>query len=68
MAKIGPKGRRMKCPHILFARRFYITYQKMKEIGPIPRKLWLFPNFFGLDTLLTDLDLGTNFVPTKTNV
>mgnify|MGYP006944980976 CR=1 FL=1 len=32
-------------------RRFYITYQKMKEIGPIPRKLWPFYDFFGLDTL-----------------
>ena len=36
----------------IHCRRFYITYQKMKEIGPILRKLWQFYDFFGLDTLV----------------
>jgi len=45
MAQIGPKGR-SRAPggsaHLFVSlirksRRFYITYQKMKEIGPIPR-------------------------------
>jgi len=35
------------------SRGFYITYKKMKEIGPIPRKLWPFYDFFGSDTLPT---------------
>jgi len=48
--QIGPKGRsrvpggsaHLFCSLIRNSRRFYITYQKMKEIGPIPRKLRLF--------------------------
>ena len=32
------------------SRRFYITYQKMKEIGPIPRKLWPFESTPGHPT------------------
>ena len=41
-------GTRWECPLFRFfslirkSRRVYITYQKMKEIGPIPRKLWPF--------------------------
>ena len=38
--------------HLFFSligksRRFYITYQKMKEISSIPRKLWPFENMAG---------------------
>ena len=55
--KIEPEGRQMGVPLIfsliLNSRRFYITYQKMKEIGPILSKLWPFYDFFGLNTLLT---------------
>ena len=56
MAQIGPKGR-SRAPggsaHLFVSlirksRRFYITYQKMKEIGPIPR----YVHFLGPDILL----------------
>ena len=35
--------RQKEVPTYFFAsRRFYITKQKMKQMGPIPRKLWPF--------------------------
>ena len=43
-------GSRWECPFIFFtrySRRFYITYQKMKQIGPYPRKLWPFESMPG---------------------
>jgi len=44
-------GRQMGGHHsfslIRKSKRFYITYQKMKEIGPIPRKLWPFESMSG---------------------